>query len=251
MPESSGLDILADAVDAVKWVHQNITTRIIIAGSSAGGYLALASAAHPECPRPIAVLSIYGLLDPANKRYLEEGIPLRAPVPDLQAALQEVDAATKDSKAIDGYSFPSSPPTDQRFSWIGALHESARYPDQLTRIPGLAKKIASHGVSVIPESHRVLFPVSFGLMATSPPTVLLHGSDDILVRCDQSVSVADKMNSLGTECHLEVTEGQGHGFDTKEINVETVDTESDKKAIRSSLRRVIVILDEIVSKDSA
>lgn len=251
MPESPGLDILADAVDAVKWVHQNISSRFIIAGSSAGGYLALASAAHPECPKPIAILSIYGLLDPTNKRYLEEGIPLRAPVPDVQTALQEMDLAMKEGKAIDGYPFPASPPTDRRFKWIGALHESARYPDQLTRIPGLAKNVASQGASAIPESHRVLFPVSFGLKKDFPPTVLLHGADDVLVRCDQSVSVADKMESLGIQCHLEVVQGQGHGFDTKEMDVETVDKEGDDKITRTGLRHVIAALDDIVSKYSS
>ncbi|GAE00258.1 hypothetical protein AN5432.2, partial [Paecilomyces variotii No. 5] len=82
LPEAKGLDIIQDVVDAVCWVHENISTRVIIAGSSAGGYLALAAAAHPDTPRPIAVLSIYGMLNPASDRYIHPGKPLLAQVDD-------------------------------------------------------------------------------------------------------------------------------------------------------------------------
>lgn len=250
MPESPGLDVLADAVDAVKWVHENISHRIIIAGSSAGGYLALAAAAHHETPKPVAVLSIYGLLDPSGRRYIERGLPLRAPIPDLQATLQDLDTATRTGKVIDGYPFPLSPPTDQRFKWICALHEDAKYPDQLTRIPDLAKEIASQGVSIIPEKYRVLFPVSFGLNKNFPPTILLHGKEDILVQYDQSTSVAEKMRSQGIDTHLELVEAEGHGFDTKETNVESMDLENGDTPVRGSLRRVIVALENAVAMNT-
>lgn len=151
MPEASGLEVLSDALDAVQWVRQNISDRIIIAGASAGGYLALATASHPECPRPLAVLSVYGMLDPASKRYIKAGTPLLAPITALPVALEEINAAMNGGKVIDSYAFPANPPTDQRFRWIGATHQAAKYPDLLTRTPDLAGQIAMHGVKAIPE----------------------------------------------------------------------------------------------------
>lgn len=247
MPESTGLEVLSDALDAVQWTHKNISDRIIIAGSSAGGYLALATAAHPECPRPLAVLSIDGMLDPASTRYIEPGTPLRAVIADLPIALEEIDAAMNSGKALDGYAFPESPPTDQRFRWIRALHQAAKYPDLLTRTPGLAGQIAEQGADAIPERYRTLFPVSFGLMEDFPPTVLLHGDDDVLVGLDQSTSVAERMISLGINVHLEIAKGQGHGFEAKgEVDIDAKEVAGEDTAIKDCLRRVITALEKAV-----
>ncbi|KAF3384577.1 hypothetical protein F1880_001792 [Penicillium rolfsii] len=252
MPETSGLEVLSDALDAVQWVRQNISDRIIIAGASAGGYLALATASHPECPRPLAVLSVYGMLDLASKRYIEAGTPLRVPITDLPVALEEINAAMNGGKVIDSYAFPANPPTNQRFRWIGAAHQAAKYPDLLTRIPNLAGQIATHGVNAIPEQYRTLFPVSFGWKQDFPLTVLLHGDDDELVGFYQSASVAAKMKSLGIDVHLECAEGQGHGFEAKnDIDLDAEDAEGDNVTIKGVLRRVIAALEEAIAKSAS
>ncbi|KAJ5398296.1 hypothetical protein N7509_006409 [Penicillium cosmopolitanum] len=249
MPEATGLEILSDTLDAVRWVHQNISDRIIIAGSSAGGYLALATGAHPECPRPLSILSIYGMLDPASKRYIDSGVPLRVPVSNLETALEEIGTVANSGQSIDGYAFPKEPPIDQRFRWIGAIHEAARYPDLLTRIPGLAGQIREVGVSAIPVYFRGLFPVSFRLSSEFPPTVLLHGDSDELVDFEQSALVADKMKSLGIDVHLERAVGQGHGFEVKtSINLDAMEMEGEDAAMKAGLRRVIMALEAAVSK---
>jgi acetyl esterase/lipase len=251
MPEATGLQILSDTLDAVRWVHRNISDRIIIAGSSAGGYLALATGAHPECPRPLSILSIYGMLDPASKRYIETGTPLRAPISNLETALEEIETAADSGQSIDGYAFPSQPPIDQRFRWIAAIHESARYPDLLTRISGLACQIREEGVRAIPVQFRNLFPVSFRLSPGLPPTVLLHGDSDELVDFEQSALVAEKMKLLGIDVHLERAVGQGHGFDAKNsINLDTIDMEGEDAIIKAGLRRVILALEASVAKVS-
>lgn len=250
LPEATGLDILSDAVDAVRWVHDNISPHIIIAGSSAGGYLALAAATHPMCPRPLCVLSIYGMLDPSSQRYITPGQSLWAPVDNIAERVKEIDEAMILGKAIDGYPFPSDPSTDQRISWISTLHQAAIYPDVLTRIPNLACRIAMGGVGEIPDQYKPLFPVCFGLKHSLPPTVLLHGDADVLVGSDQSVAVADKLQGLGVEVHLELCEGQGHGFEAKSF----IDLDSDRLygedlAVTQSLRRVISFLENAVSKN--
>ncbi|CAG8121357.1 unnamed protein product [Penicillium olsonii] len=225
LPESTGLDILSDTLDAVNWVRRNISDRVIIAGSSAGGYLALATAAHPSCPKSLAVL-------------------LLNPVEDLPTTLQEVDKASRDGHAIDGYPFPTTPAADQRHRWIRALHEGARYPDVLTRVPGLAEQIVEKGVSVIPEKFRPLFPASFGLKKDLAPTILVHGDADVLVGYEQSASVAERMSSAGIDVTLELVRDQGHGFDAKSfIDLDAGDGQGDNM-VKDSLRRVITALEK-------
>ncbi|KAL3485499.1 Alpha/Beta hydrolase protein [Aspergillus germanicus] len=245
LPESTGLDTLSDTLDAVNWVRQNISDRVIITGSSAGGYLALATAAHPSCPRPLAVLSVYGMLDLASGRYIKPGQALVNSVENLSTTLQEIHAATKDGQVLDGYPFPATPATDKRHIWIRALHEAARYPDVLTRSPGLAEQIIDNGVSVLPEEFRPLFPLSFGLREGFPPTVLLHGDADVLVGFEQSAAAAEKMVSIGIDVHLERVPGQGHGFDAKTfIDLDAENAQGDDMGMKNSLRRVIRALEK-------
>ncbi|KAJ5774600.1 Alpha/beta hydrolase fold-3 [Penicillium paradoxum] len=244
LPESSGHEILQDAVDAVNWVHDNISKRVIIAGSSAGGYLALASAASPNTPRPLAVLCIYGLLDPADERYTCRGRPLPGVVRDEEQALAEVEAASRD-QAIDGYAFPSDPAVDRRFGWIRALHQAARFPDVLVGKPGLAARIAAEGVGAIAAEDRGLFPASFGLGAGFPPMVLLHGDADLLVGYELSAKVAGTLETLGVDVALERAEGQGHGFEAKEV-IDLDDGSLRDNAFADTLKRVVAHLERHV-----
>ncbi|KAJ5990092.1 hypothetical protein N7522_010299 [Penicillium canescens] len=247
LPEARGLDILQDTLDAVHWVNQNISSKIIIAGSSAGGYLALTTAAHPSCPRPVALLAIYGMLDPASKRHIHPGQPLMGPVDDEDKSLSEIDSAMQSGRVLDGYPFPAKPPTDQRIRWIRTMHQAARYADVLTQCPGLAQRITIEGTSAIPEEYRILFPASFGLTPSFPPTVLLHGDRDDLVEFDQSSMVAEKLRVLGVDTYFENAVGQGHGFETKEVIDLDAGDAADGNVMKDSLRRVIAVLEKHVS----
>ncbi|KAL3430104.1 Alpha/Beta hydrolase protein [Aspergillus tetrazonus] len=245
LPEAPGLDILSDALDAIRWVHKHISRNIIIAGSSAGGYLALASTANPTCPKPLAVLSNYGLLDPAGTRYVRPGQPLRAPVSDLPAAVGDVQAAMQSKKVLDGCPFPTKYPADARFNWVKALHEAAIFPDVLTRVRGLAQQILQCGVKVIPAEYRALFPVSFGLTRNFPPTILLHGDADDLVGFEQSQLVAENLRELGADVLLERAVGQGHGFEHNGfIDLDAGDGNGDNKEMLECLRRVVAALEK-------
>ncbi|KAL4934931.1 hypothetical protein BDV06DRAFT_229294 [Aspergillus oleicola] len=248
LPEATGSETLADALDAINWAVKNISRRIVIAGSSAGGYLALAVAAHPDCPRPLAVLANYGMLDPSSRRYIEPGHVLRGPTKDLPGTVAEIKQAIESGKVVDGYPFPANPPTDPRFNWVNALHEAALFPDVLTRIPGLASRIVAEGVEAIPNEHRVLFPVPCGLKKGFPPVVLLHGDADMLVGIEQSVKAAEKMVQLGIDVHLERAVGQGHGFEHMSfIDLETYNAGEDKEMLEC-LRRVVAVLEKHVAK---
>ncbi|OCL14610.1 alpha/beta-hydrolase [Glonium stellatum] len=248
LPEAQGVDVVADALDAAKWVTESLSTRLIVAGSSAGGLLALSVAT--QLTRPLAVLSVYGMLDLTSTRYIEQGTMLMGnpPIPDVRPILDQIEAAKKDA-VLDGYPFPSHPPTDKRMLWIAVAHQEAIYPDLLTGHAGLAGMIRKGGIDAIPTNLRHLFPVAFALRGDLPPTAFLHGDDDNAIHVDQSIKVAEALNKLGVKVTCEIVPGKGHGFDVREIPA-TVDIESDTNTnlpMYKSLRSILAFLDGVVN----
>ncbi|KAM0248815.1 hypothetical protein ACHAQJ_009326 [Trichoderma viride] len=184
------------------------------------------------------------MLDFLNPRYINPGQAIGKALDNENEILEEIDAVIQSGKAIDGYSFPSNLAKDQRFKWAATMHQAARYIDVLTHSPGLTKKIAKEGVQIIPEAHRPLFPATFGLSKSFPPTVLLHGDADELVDFELSSTFAPKLESLGIDVHLERVVGQGHGFEAHEyIDLDSEEKVEDKDGKRESLKRVIKILE--------
>jgi acetyl esterase/lipase len=251
LPEADGLDIVEDAIDAAVWVSKNVAPRILLAGSSAGGYLALAIAANRRAPPLLATLFIYGMLDLTASRYVRAGTNLGgAPPVETQELLEQVTVAMQSGDVIDGYEFPAQPPTDRRFRWVAALHQDAVIPDVLTRMPGLSQNIRELGAQVIPEQLRDLFPATFRLTKAFPPTALLHGDADILVDYRQSSGLAERLGTLGINVLLEKAVGQGHGFDVKSIpsSIDVHLQRADDPEFYQSLRRVLMFLDSIIAK---
>lgn len=248
MPGTNGLDILQDAVDAINWMRDHFarSNRLIVAGSSAGGYLALATVAHPQSPPVAALLPIYGMLDPAGPRYVKPGQPLNTPVDSLESVVEQIYAVRAKSVEIDGYAFPKDIATDERYTWIKALHEAALYPDILTDVRGLAQQINERGVDAIPEKFRQLFPASFGLRRDFPPTVLLHGGADVAVDVELSRGVAKALEGLDVKVLLEIVKGQGHGFDVMKVPAD-IDILNDPTGdLYGSLSRVFKFLEQAV-----
>lgn len=169
------------------------------------------------------------------------------PVEDEVKSLSEIDSVMQSGQVLDGYPFPANPPTDQRLKWIRTMHQAARYADVLTRCPGLAQRIAKEGTNAIPKEYRTLFPASFGLTSSFPPTVLLHGDRDDLVEFDQSSMVAEKLRALGVDTYFENAVGQDHGFETKEVIALDAGEAADGNAMKGSLRRIIAVLEKHIS----
>jgi acetyl esterase/lipase len=246
LPESTGEDVIADAIDAAAWVASNLTKRLVVAGSSAGGFLSLSVATRMTAPRPLAMLSIYGMLDMTSSRYVEPGTTLMENplIHNAGSLLQEMDAM-KGTSALDGYPFPQNPLTDKRMSWIAAAHQEATYPDLITGYPGLAAMIRKNGVDSIPLKYRQLFPVAFGLRADLPPVALLHGDQDTAVGYEQSIQCAKALAGFGVSVACEIVPGKGHGFDVMEISPD-VDIEhqtADGDLVYQQLRNILNFID--------
>jgi acetyl esterase/lipase len=224
---------------------------VLVAGSSAGGYLALTTAAG-AAERPDKVLLVYGMLDAAGPRYTTPGTNVfGAPLVETKPILQEwpLRKEQDNRKKISAYSLlPQDIPTDRRFALVGALHIDAIFPDYMTGVDGLGRAIASQGIEAIPIEHRRLFPLSFGDFSSMPPTLLLHGVNDSAVPVDCSRAAEEKLRSAGTEVFSEFPEDAEHGFDARAGNVNVEQSEADNVTAVESLRRAIRFLDGAVSQ---
>jgi acetyl esterase/lipase len=246
LPESTGLEALEDAVDALNWVSNNVAKRVITAGSSAGGYLALAAGANPQSPPLLAILSVYGMLDLTSSRYVAPGTPLPGRSVDAAPVIQIIETLSNGNQSpISGYAFPVNPATDPRNRIISIFHQEALYLDVMTREKGLAERVRKEGIEAIPTQYRELFPAAFGLTKNLPPVALLHGEADSLVAVENSVSVAAKLENLGVKVLLQTYDKGDHGFDVRGI---PSDVDIDKQEVGeplsfAAMRNVIQFLD--------
>lgn len=239
--------MIADATDVYKWVSDNIGPKIILAGSSAGGYLAMTVSALAEYP-PIATLLIYGLLDFTDTRYTKTGRSVfGGPLINTAPVLAQFETAKKDGSVLSGYEYPKNPSIDQRLAFVAAMHQDAIIPDLLTGIHGLSERISKSGSAAIPGEFHMLFVQSFALNANVPPTVLIHGEDDIAVFPNQSIQMSQRLKELGVQTHLEIVPGASHGFDVSDGNID-VESGTDPKPYFVYLKRVLLALDSFLSE---
>lgn len=71
------------------------------------------------------------------------------------------------------------------------------------------------------EAARVASPATY-VSADDPPLLMLHGDKDKTVFLDQSEWLEKKYNEAGLDVELMVMEGEGHGWDRSEEEVEAV-----------------------------
>ncbi|KAJ4209628.1 hypothetical protein NW759_013484 [Fusarium solani] len=256
IPEATGHDALEDAVHAYEWVAARLAAQlgirtggVILAGSSAGGFLALA-AARQATTRPLALISIYGMLDLAHERYTRKGTNIMGlppvnggPILDQFLAGDRAGAAV-----LSGYPWPLDLAKDSRFGLVAALHVEALLIDVVTGVPGLGEAIAAQGPKeAIPAEARPLFPATFGPLGSLPPTLLLHGRNDTGTPFETSLSVMAKLEDAGVRVTAEFPGDAPHGFD---VLLGPVDLESQPSTVPDSeavlgLKKVIGFLDLI------
>ncbi|KAF5669335.1 hsp70 [Fusarium circinatum] len=257
VPESTAHVSLDDSIDAYNWVRSSLADAlgrpigpVLLAGSSAGGYLALTTANAVE-QKPDALLLIYGMLDAAGPRYTTPGTNIwGAPPFDTASVLSQFPRTKQndDRKAISGYPPSENFQQDPRFQVASALHIDALFPDYMTGVEGLSREIASKGIDAIPEEHRRLFPLSFGDLGKIPRTFLLHGVNDSAVTVDCSIVAEKKLREAGVEVEKDFPEDAEHGFDGRIGNVDVEKKEADGIPNVESLRNAVRFLDSSSKK---
>jgi acetyl esterase/lipase len=64
----------------------------------------------------------------------------------------------------------------------------------------------------VPEAYRRASPISYAGRVGAPAFLFLHGSEDRVVRPEQSQRLADKVRGGGGLCRVVTIEGAGHGW---------------------------------------
>ncbi|KAH6900609.1 Alpha/Beta hydrolase protein [Thelonectria olida] len=256
LPETTAQSTFDDAFDAYSWVLMGLCQRIgrqvgsvIVAGSSAGGYLALTAASRASFHRqPSALLLIYGMLDPANTRYTKPGSSVSGkPEIETGPVLEQfpIPKESHDGPVFSGQAIDGDPMAGPRGQFILALHQDALFPDYMTGIKGLSKEISSKGAEAIPEKHRNLFPLTFGELGKLPPTFLLHGKNDSAVPVELSIGAAEKLKAAGVQVHAEFPDDAEHGFDVRSGNIDVDKGDENSVPAFHTLKKVVSFLDEV------
>jgi acetyl esterase/lipase len=208
-PETRLPAIVADVKDGLRWVREEggalfnaDADKIVVAGGSAGGYLALLIGTVAE-PAPVAIVSYWGYGDilgdwctkPSPKFGGDQPTPSR----------EEAFAGVGD-RAITGTTKKESGKRVTLFFYMTRL--------------GLWTEIVS-GIDPH-ESPEALVPYCpiLNLSAKFPPLLLLHGTADPDVPVEQSIAMHEALEKIGGEVELITVEGGGHGLwggDRKEI----------------------------------
>ncbi|KPM44562.1 hypothetical protein AK830_g2034 [Neonectria ditissima] len=253
IPETTAQSSLEDAVDAYEWVLESLPRElgckvgsVLVAGSSAGGYLALATAAAVT-KQPSALLLIYGMLDATYSTYTTPGDNIFGqPVFDTSSLLAEFPIASLDDKrpVLSGYQFHEEP-RDNRVELASALHIDGLFLDYMTGVKGLGRAVVKEGAEAIPQHLKNLFPLAFGNLAKLPSTMLIHGKNDSGVPVELSIQAAEKIRAAGVRVLTEFPDDGEHGFDVNPGNVDVEKASGENVTAFQSLRNAIDFLQSI------
>jgi acetyl esterase/lipase len=206
-PETKLPAIVGDVEDALRWVREEgprlfraDPRRVGVAGRSAGGYLALTAGFRVK-PQPGAVVSLWGYGDIIGRWYTEASPHARhwKSRPNRDAAWREVSGP------------PVASAKDRKGS--GAIFY------EYCRQHGLWPEAVS-GWNPRSEPHRFtpFMPVK-NVTSAYPPTLLVHGTADTDVPCEQSERMAAQFAKHGVAHRFIRVEGAEHGLQGAGENV--------------------------------
>lgn len=199
-PETKLPAIVEDVEDAFRWVRTRgpellgiDPERIGVAGTSAGGYLALLAGCRVS-PRPRAVVSFWGYGDIIAPWYSQ---------PSSQARHHTVVVSEEEARrAVSG------PPVSNAAERKGS--HAAFY--QYCRRQGLWPKAVTGWDPVVDAAKFLPYLPLRNVDSTFPPTFLIHGEADTDVPCEQSVLLAAELSRHGVEHKFIPVPGAEHGL---------------------------------------
>jgi acetyl esterase/lipase len=237
LPESTGLDVLADMEAAWSWIVQDLarltgvqpdTSRMALAGSSGGGWCAIISGVQLSNPKPKASWALYPMAESAAEVRLKPEPARLMSDEALEKVLADIEQRIQQNHVSTGYRIKpdfSDVRTHARAVNIDAMKQSGRYVDHLTGIKKMGEKMNEQGVQKALEGAndelKKLFPLEFGgLSKDTPPLLLMHGTADVIVDEGESVRFVEKAKSMGATVHYWPIQDGPHGFDGMNRDVE-------------------------------
>ncbi|KAH8691639.1 Alpha/Beta hydrolase protein [Talaromyces proteolyticus] len=289
LPESTGHDAIEDCVDAYFFVVKDLSSgdsaidpnRIIIAGSSGGGYCAVACSqrlvekdasieelslkdrgTEIAIPRPVAVLAIYPMIDLLSPWWTtmnhEENTLSQK---ELDQVRGQIDQDIKNGHISLGERFAEKDEDliyQSRWPVLQYVLQTFTYADYLSGIKGLSQKIALNSsvdwqqykdmkARTVPESAQKLFPIDFDNMSSKfPPLFIVHGTGDRDVPIEDSKALVNRCGELTVPVRHWWLPGLEHCFDLEYDDLESSIGEKDLQVGPAGLRELIVTLDNFV-----
>ncbi|HZW29388.1 MAG TPA: alpha/beta hydrolase [Isosphaeraceae bacterium] len=197
-PETKLPAILEDVRDAFAWIRAEgpkafgaRAERIAVLGGSAGGYLTLCTGFLVE-PRPAALVSFWGYGDIAGTWYSR---------PDAFYRRQALVAESEARAAVGTTAIAEPPPRNQRFRFYLYCRQNGLWP----------REVAGHDPDAEPKAFDPFCPVR-NVTPQYPPTLLIHGTADTDVPCEQSILMDRELTRHGVRHELISVTGGGHGL---------------------------------------
>lgn len=200
-PETRLPEIIADVEDAFRWIREKgpdlfdaDPRRVVVAGSSAGGYLTL-TVGYRVKPRPLALVSYWGYGDLIGDWY---SMPSRA-------ERHRRDLLSRE----EAYALVAGPPvanaTDRPDPRGGA-----KFYQYCRRHGAWPEAVSGWDPRAEAEKFHPFMPLK-NVDPDYPPTLLIHGLKDTDVPCEQSMMMAEELKRHGVEHRLITDPDADHG----------------------------------------
>jgi acetyl esterase/lipase len=198
-PEVKLPAIIEDVQDAFRWLHAEgpklfhaDTSRVIVAGGSAGGYLTLMTGICVQ-PKPTALVAYWGYGDVDGDWYTKPSEHYRKqPLVSRDEALQQVG-----DKVVTG----SEPGLKNRGRFYLYLRQNGLWTGEVTGLDPVKDKAKLDRFCLVRNVSK-----------DYPPTLLVHGTEDTDVPYQLSVNMAKELRRSGVVHEFVTVPGAGHGL---------------------------------------
>ena len=200
VPETKLPEIIADLNDAMSWIHDDgpklfhaDPSRMVVAGASAGGYLALMSGLHPKV-KPTAIVSYWGFGDIDGDWTTQPSESYRkGKLIDKEAAWSGVgEKVLTSTNQQNGRG---------RSTFFLYLKQTGEWVEAAT---GLDPKTDRDKLTPFCPNRNVT--------PEYPPTLFLHGTADKDVPVEQTRTMAAELKRHKVDHETIIIEGGGHGL---------------------------------------
>ncbi len=198
-PETKLTDIVDDVHDAWRWVANQGPAlfgvdpeRLAVAGASSGAYLTLMSG-HVVEPRPRALAAFWGFGDITTPWETEPSDHYLTTMPLIsrEQAMEKLGVALTDDPG---------PEVDRGYFYV-YCRQQGRWPIEVT----------GHDPAQEPRWFDAYCPIR-NVKRGYPPSILIHGTADTDVPCQESQNMAARLREAHIECEVLTLDGIGHGL---------------------------------------